>query len=78
MEFLGSNEEGMGVGGLYRGGTLSPEGVGGATPAAEDRIVNFFLQKRPVASCLGDRGPVALPMGDRGPFLKFLGTAIYF
>ena len=65
---------------------LSP--VGGATappPAAEPRaaavgdlFVNLFLQNRPVAPCLGDRGPVALPMGDRGSFLKFLGTAIYF
>ena len=69
-------------------GPLSP--VGGATPLPPpplpspaprplgELFVNFLLQNRPVAPCLGDRGPVALPMGDRGSFLKFLGTAIYF
>ena len=75
VEFLGSNEEGMGVGAYIEEGTLSPEPPPAAEPPRRadrgpDR--NFFLQKRHVAQAGGDRpdrGPVAYPMGDSGPFL---------
>ena len=60
------------------GGATAPPPVarcGGDPPttesprcAAQGPICKFFLQKRPVAPCLGDRGPIALPIGDMPHF----------
>jgi len=76
VEFLGSNVEGMGVAGLYRGEGLSPEVRGRQAPepratAIGGPVCKFFFTKQAYRPLPGRQGPVALPMGYRGTFLKF-------
>ena len=79
VKFLGSNEEGIGVWGLYRGG--DPIARGGATvlpPAAEpraalteDRFVNFFRGDRGLSPSPWATGPIFEISWNGHIFLKF-------
>ena len=73
VEFLGSNEEGMGVGAYIEGGTLSP--VGGRPPPSaaltEYRIVKFFFTKKACRPSRGRQGTIFVISWNGHIFLKF-------